>query len=499
MLHERDTFAQKLFTLLVGILVVSIIVYLFGEGINGNDFWWHVKVGEYVAQAGTVPTQDIFFWIGIERGIPWTAHEWLAEVFFYHLFSKGGEIGIFLFSLASALLLVFLLWNEARADIKNNLPLGAVFFILLAPVVYSFFYGRPQLFSFFFLFAELKILFSWHEKRDNRIIVLPFVSALWSNVHGGSSCLSYVLCIIFLVSGAFDVKLGKITSNKLSNKDMAKLIAVTVLTALAILINPIGLKVFIYPFQNLSDKISMATISEWQPPDAKDPGMLILHFLPIFIMLLGFFSSEKRIELIDFLIMVFFVFAYLRSVRFIMLWYIAAVFCAFKYVPRCGIKQIKRKWERLLVYSAILAALIFLSGSSVRLVKKIHSGKLIRTVLGDEAIAVIKKDDPNRMYNDYNLGEALIYNDIPTFFDARADLFVHDNIMRDGMSLSFLTFIGNEKETDMTIEALISKYDFDSFAVLKQRPLFVYLYSHPEGYGLLYEDESMAYFIRIKN
>jgi hypothetical protein len=53
--------------ILVGLLAVTLLC--FSEGINGNDFWWHVKVGEWIVDNGKVPTEDIFSWYGMEKGI----------------------------------------------------------------------------------------------------------------------------------------------------------------------------------------------------------------------------------------------------------------------------------------------------------------------------------------------------------------------------------------------------------------------------------------------
>ncbi len=495
--NSQYSLTQKLFVLLLSILVVAMVVYLFGDGISGNDFWWHVKVGEYVVSTNSVPTHDVFSWVGIEKGIPWTAHEWLSDVFFYHLYSAFGETGIFVFSFALAILLVGLLWNEAKNFSKTNLPLTGLFFILLSPVLCSFFYGRPHVFSFFLLFAELKVLFSWHQKRDKRIFIIPFLSVLWSNLHGGSSSLSYLLCALFLIAGVFEVKTGKISNNKYSKKDILELSLTTLLAVLALLLNPIGSKVIVYPFQNLSDKISMAMISEWQPPDAKNIGAVILYFVPMLLMFVGFISTEKRIDMIDIVIMLFFVFCFLRSVRFIILWYIASVFCAFKYVPKCDIKEIKRRWERIILGLSIATAIVLLVICSVRFAKKIRNGNLIQTVLSEEAISVIKTDAAMRIFNDYNFGEALIFNDIKTFFDARADLFAAENIMRDGMSLTYLSPMHDENTNEFSVESIISKYDFDAFVTLKTRPLFAYLSSQPQNYRLIYEDEDMAYFKRL--
>ena len=76
-------------------LTLSILITFMSNGILGNDFWWHVKVGEYVCNTGSVPQTDIFSWYGMEHNIGWTAHEWLGDVILYGIHTLGGEVAIF--------------------------------------------------------------------------------------------------------------------------------------------------------------------------------------------------------------------------------------------------------------------------------------------------------------------------------------------------------------------------------------------------------------------
>ena len=44
------------------------------------------------------------------------------------------------------------------------------------------------------------------------------------------------------------------------------------------------------------------------------------------------------------------------------------------------------------------------------------------------------------------------------------------------------------------VEALMKQYQFDAILMLKSRPLYAYLISHPENYECIYEDNKMGYF-----
>lgn len=481
-------------------IAVTAIIYTFSEGISGNDFWWHIKVGEWVVQNGAVPQTDIFSWYGTTHQIPWTPHEWLADVILYLIHDAWGSAGIYLLSVFAALLMTALLWRGARRYVQKNILVGGLFFALFAVTTSLFFYGRPHLFSFFLLYWELRILYGFVEDpADKGIYMLPVISCIWSNIHGGSAALSYVLCAVFLIVGMLRIRIGRIEPTVMEKKSLFRLLAVTVCAIAAILVNPVGIDILLYPYKSFGDSLQMTFISEWRSPDAKQLGDLILFFAPVVLLLIGFFAEEKRIRLIDLAVMGLFVLLFLRSVRFIMLWYIAAVFCAFPYVPECKVKPMSRKSEKALI-AVCLAVFSLLIGRSVHETWKTHRNEgLISVTMSDEAIAAVSAAGPERLFNDYNLGEALIYHEIPVFFDARADLYAYDNIMADGISLMFLEQANPEADVPYAdVDALIGKYDFDNILILKSRALYAYLTSRPEQFVCVYEDEHLGCFQVIR-
>ncbi|MGN0352889.1 MAG: hypothetical protein ACI4ES_14655 [Roseburia sp.] len=306
---------EKLAVWLIGTAVITALFFVFRDGINGNDFWWHVKVGEWICTNKTVPKTDIFSWIGMEKGIDWTAHEWLSEVIFYLIYTYTGSIGMFVFALGMSICMMALLWKEVREYAVNNLIISGVYFAIYAVICAMFFYGRPHLFGFFLLYFELKCLYEFMENEDTKVIYfIPFITIAWSNLHGGSANLAYLLCILTLVISCLNFRMGRVYTERKKMRNIVRLGIVTVLSVLGILVNPIGIRVLLYPYVNLSDNLSMTVISEWHAPDAKSIGDLVIFLF--------------------------------RSSRFIVLWYIAAAFYAFQYMPVCKIKEMKSRAER---------------------------------------------------------------------------------------------------------------------------------------------------------
>ena len=411
----------------------------------------------------------------------------------YLLYSAGGTAAVYLASILLSAAMMFLLYRKVRGALTVNPLITCTFLMLFTVLTSLFFYGRPHVFSFFLLYAELEILFGFYDgKHEKTIWLVPLIAMLWSNLHGGSSCLAYLLCLLFLLSGTLRFSAGKIHFERLEKRKLIILGAVTLLSMAAVFVNPIGYRVFIYPFVNLSDKVSMTVISEWQAPDAKKIGELVLYFLPILLMVIGFIAADREIRGIDLAFFLVFLLMFFRSARFIILWYIAAAFSAFEYLPFSKLSEFKRTWEKIVAALLALALFVLAVIQIPAIAGTINDGKSVSKVMTEEAVEAVKAEAPERLFNDYNLGEALIAADIPVFFDARADLFSPDGILEDGVSLMFLESTDGEENP---VRTMTEKYGFDAFLTPKSRPLAAYLYSHPELCELKYEDRETAFFV----
>ena len=71
------------------------------------------------------------------------------------------------------------------------------------------------------------------------------------------------------------------------------------------------------------------------------------------------------------------------------------------------------------------------------------------------------------------------------------------DILENGLSLLLLEQANPDAKTSyVDVEGLMKFYDFDGIFVLKVRPLYSYMMSHPEIYECVYEDATSGYFKR---
>ena len=480
--------------------MACIISYLKATSINGNDFWWHIKAGEWMVTNHKIPTHDMFSWLNQSYELKWTAHEWLSELVFYSVYHFLGTPGMMLFCTLTAMAFLTLVAYHIKGGVFKNFPATTVYFIALTALCITYFYGRPHVISYFLLFFSLKAVYDYVENKSSKsIFFMPLIAVLWANFHGGSSNLPYVIIIFAIITGVFNFKMGKVAFNRLPVRKLITLAAMVPATMLGLCINPYGLHMLKYPYENMADSTMLVLINEWAAPDAKQIPMLIFFFIPFALGIFVYMVTKEEISAFDLITYAFYSYLFLRSSRFIFFLAIASVFCMFKYIPKFGtLKPVTTKLEKSISVVLILIFVGFICVNVFNGIKKANSGELITCAIDDEFVQLIKDDAPKRPYTDYNYGAELIYNDVPVFVDGRADIY-SGKLLDDCYNLLTFTpsFIGNEKLTPEYFENLLAKYDFDAFLLPMSRSLTYYLASHPEKYKLIKNDKETAYFKTI--
>src|SRR5262245_53859602 len=67
------------------------------DPVYDPDTWWHLKVGDWVAEHRSVPEHDPFSRMSQKTPTKWVAYSWLFEVGLYTLvIGTGGDWGVYL-------------------------------------------------------------------------------------------------------------------------------------------------------------------------------------------------------------------------------------------------------------------------------------------------------------------------------------------------------------------------------------------------------------------
>lgn len=456
-------------------LILAVVFLLMLTFRYGNDFFWHMKSGEYMIKHHTILKTDVFSWYLRPLHVTWISHEWLFEVVLYVGSLLFGKCTGVIFVFVGLLLLFFLLYKTNKKGFQKNIYF--TFFWLLSSLVLTLnTLPRPFLISNLFLALTFYLLYDLKEhEKSRKIYFLPLISFLWANIHGGSSNLSYILIFIFYFCGCFHFSIGKLSSQSLKSSQRKHYLIVLGLVIFSICINPHGISMLYYPYQNMNNQFMLQTIGEWQPTNFNQSSSF-LYLLLLGTFLVPLFTSKKKIDFTDFILALCFIFLGFKSIRFWPLVFISFTYIVFHYVTP------KEKEIKIFDYALIISSVVLLGIGCF--VFTMPNSKLV----DDQFIQILKDEKPKRLYNFYDYGGYLIYQDIPVFVDGRADLYSGYNY-QDYYNLSMLK--GHYEE-------ILKKYDFDYFLLEKGCPLSYYL-DRTKQYQVVLEKKNTILYKRKKD
>jgi hypothetical protein len=403
---------------------VFAVLFCWNFGASADyDFWWHIKAGEYIAQTGSIPHLDQ--WTYTMAGLPWIAHEWLAELAMYALFSSFGFWAVTAFySLISTVAfgLLYLLFRRLGAG--GGLALLLMLWaraMLPAPNA-----PRPLHFTMLFMAIFVYVLYRYKAEHRGPLWLLPILSVFWVNLHAG-----YVAGLMLL---------GCVTVGEWLNgrtlRPSAKalpLLITTVLSALVVLINPNGLNAVLYPLSKAGGNASMQFLTEWQSADFHQWWTWPFAALLIALLLLG----ARRIDFTQLAVLFVFAALALQSWRHVAVFAIVATPFL---VQRFKEHALIRPWNPskaspyftvvgtvgpVVVAVLLLSLPFFRAGFNAD-----HPGQAF---IPRGAVSYLKEHKPaGNLFNAYNWGGYLIQNlpEYPVFIDGRGDPFP-DQVVND--------------------------------------------------------------------
>src|SRR5262245_47764655 len=78
------------------LLALSATGFLVGiSPVLPHDFWWHLRVGQLIAEQGAIPQTNLFAW-SLPSDAPYVYAAWLGEWLLFNVYRAGGlEMVIF--------------------------------------------------------------------------------------------------------------------------------------------------------------------------------------------------------------------------------------------------------------------------------------------------------------------------------------------------------------------------------------------------------------------
>src|SRR4030042_1315033 len=126
--------------ILAGFLVIVSLLPL-----PPNDFWWHLKIGEYIFTNHNIPSMNMYAWT-LPAEQPFFYGAWLADYLFFILYRYGG---LELIIAARTLILGITIWlvaSEAKRESKSW-RISALVIILLFLMMLNNIIVRTQIWA----------------------------------------------------------------------------------------------------------------------------------------------------------------------------------------------------------------------------------------------------------------------------------------------------------------------------------------------------------------
>jgi hypothetical protein len=390
--------------LLTAALVAVCAVFLLGlfsTEMSDPDSWWHLATGRYIVQQHRLPATDPFAYT--TAGAPLATdevsvrrfnltHEWLAQAVWYGIQTAGGFAAVVLWKALLLTLLCGLTGYVARRRTGSWLW-GAAAALAAAALAVEFAHDRPSILSYVFTAAFIAIL---EDRR--RVWLLPVLSLVWANCHGGFF-LGWIVC-------------GAYAADALVRRapDRNRILIAGAAAVLSSGINPNG-------FATLATVLAyrhspmQATLIEWSRADLWGTPYafdLLLYGAAISLLL-----AWRKVRISDWILFAAFSAASLMAFRNEMLMGVVAPFLIATYAPKRAVP----------VRYVALTATLLLAAATIWQTVRGNFFQLRAAEWGYPAGAADFLREHHidaRLFNTYEYGGYLIWRGRPVFIDGRA-------------------------------------------------------------------------------
>ena len=438
------------------LLTLYLLVVSAWRFLLDSDTGWHIRTGEMILRTGTIPRHDPFS--HTLPGREWFAWEWLADVLMalaHDWRGLAGVVGGALLILLAAYAVLYQVMLRRGAD-----PLlSCAMTVLAALCCIVHWLARPHLFSILLMVLWLAMVESYRRRRTKWIYLTPLLIALWANLHGAFSVI-FALLVIYFAGEWIEHGIGGLWRGSALWRALRVYPLVGALSALAALVTPNGVKLYVHIWRYLNDRELLASIQEFQSPNFHLMDGKLIEVL-LFLGIVAAVYALRNGRLVEAGLFILWAHLTLQSERHVTL---AAVTLtpiiaeqlslagrdlADRFAPRGGewwrrFLRAARQWYRGIlaidrqltgapVYLAVLFFVIGLTGSAWA--DKLFSPRFSPKKFPVDACGYILAERPaGKGYSHDQFGGYLIYRLYPhyqVFVDGRSDFYRQGTVLED--------------------------------------------------------------------
>jgi len=460
-------------------LLAAVIFGFSVKQIAEPDIWWHLRNAAYLFQHHSFPRVDTYSFGA--AGSPLLGFEWLSEIPFFLGFKAMGLQGLLTVYFAVLVLIyigVYYRSCRAGADCKDA-TITTLLAIFLGVVSIG---PRVLLFGWLCMVGLLLVL-DHFQRTGKGLWLLPPLFALCINLHV-SWVFGMAVLALTIASGLVEGEWGLVVARRWTAGELKKLLLALAASVAALLVNPFGYRLVVYPFNFLfRQQSNMAHVEEWQSVNFSNGNGKLALIMIMALLAAGLFS-RRRWRLDEVLLTAFALWAALSHTRFM---FFAGLIIVPILAPRLELfppyeRELDKPWLNAIIMAGIVGGLIFFFPSRAQLQQRVDEE------YPTAALEFMQRQHVNgRIFNHYVWGGYMEWNapELKPLIDGRADIFVYNGVFDDVVKASAIR----------DSLGILDKYKID-YALLGPKQAVTYLLEHSPGWQPIYTDKVAVLFER---
>lgn len=533
--------------------IVSILIFCFAISpiTLQNDTFYTIKIGEYILENGIHMEQDPFSF----HTIPYTYPHWLYDVGIYLIYSLAGMTGIYLSTVILCMILGVTIYLTNQKIVKNEL-MSFLLTIGVLTVLRPFIAARAQLVTFILFALTIYFIEKFLEtKKVKYAMALIIIPVLIANIHLAVWPFYFILFmpyigeyLVWLVADSYFIynlsiklknskikKLSKKTGNenkiaklegqvqklkeklviakekaekrrktpykiKMQKTDAVKwLIIIVIICLFTGLLTPLKDTPYTYLVKTMQGNTTKSINEHLPMVLANNTHALIILIMIIAILIF----TDTKIRLKDLFMLGGLTLLAIMSKRQLSMLVLIGVYsfnrmlCDFidKY-DKDGVEQMMKNTTK--ITGMIITILLIIIISLTTFKEKVGNKYISKRSYPVEAVEWIKENlnvSEIRLYNEYNYGSYILFQDIPVFIDSRADLYTPE--FNGDKDKDIFTDFLNTASINVHYDTIFDKYDITHLLIPKNAKINLFL-KDDEDYKELYKDNNFIIYERLE-
>lgn len=481
---------EKTYLILKRILCILLIL-LFGivfiRPIFQNDLFFDLKTGEGILKYG-IDFKDHFSFI---PNLTYIYHHWLYDLIIFGIYKLFSWDGLFLFFLFLFSVFGFVVFYVNK---QNNGRVLSCFVALYTMFITSFsFQSRVQSITYILFFLEIYFLEKLYKTGSKKYsLLLLLISIFIVNLHMPIWILCIILCLPYIAEAICSLLSKKLSwLKKICNIEPPKDYKVLLITFGVLIISGLISPLKFYPYTFFTKSLFNGDYSFIMEMGSTELTYKIYLSVMLFACLIFYVFKIFKLELrYIFLILGLSVFSILapRNIVFITMT-LPTVFFRGLDIEKIKINEVSNIIKKInfkIVTVVLLVLVMFSCAYFGYNLYKTRGDYGITDEYPDKTVAYLKEnyDYKNlKIYNDFNFGSYLEFNDVPVFIDSRAEVYIKAfNGGRDIVA-DYLDSVDLDK-----YKKVFKKYKFD-LAIAPIDNIVYSILASDSNYKIVYTEE----------